>query len=320
MILLIPIIISVVPSWTNPGYGIESVKEINFVIPKSKDEECSIPLPPTATVMDLKKEIAMKCDFQYPVQIRSLGETIVPSRLSWTETIAENPTIQSTWNILADFWNVTSCFRIPLKIQAPSEEDTAVYTSLLQMFGEVGANVHDHEWYQFMQQCNKHNLCSVQDLCDGYYRQFMCGYGQLKSILLDRQRLIGILDVSYVPSTVTRLDASRNHLTMIHGVNRLAGKQLETLVLMKNRLEFNLRPFVRSDLSKDNPLRCIVVSATQVARFLLRGNRMQRYDGKDSIGLGQRISQAADNWINSSILDHVIFGSRNWRSTRKYQM
>ena len=316
MILVIPIIMLMVLSWTSSTYGIECVKEINFVISKSKDEECSIPLPPTATVMDLKREIAVQCDFQYPVQIGLLGETIVPSQLSWTETIAENPTIRSTWNLLADFWNVTSGFRIPLKIQAPLEEDTALYTSLLQMFGEVGANDDDHEWYRFIQQCSRHNTCSVQDLCDRYYRQFTCREGNLKSILLSRQRLIGTLDVSYVPRTVTKLDVSRNYLTMIHGVDRLAGKHLATLILMKNQLEFNLRPFARydTDLSKENPLRCIGVSASQLAAFLLQD------DNKDDADLGQRVSRAAQNWIDSSILDDIILGPRHFRISRKYQM
>lgn len=287
---------------------IQSMELIHFVIIKSKLMECCFSLPPTATLIDLRKAVALQSGFQYPFRIQSLGETIVPSQLSYQEMIAENRCIKSSWNILSDVWKGTVGFRIPLKVRAPLEQDIAVYLSLSQMCGGTYSNVHQFGWYRFIQQCVQSELCLVQDLCDQFKDQFICHDGELKEIRLrslNKQKLKGEIDLSFLPSTVTKLDVQRNLLTGIYGLDRLAGKRLVDLKVIKNFMEIDLQPLVRSESSHDNPIRFICVSAHQIARSLL--------ESEAAFGdFGPRVHRAAENWIKSSILDRltVITGSK----------
>lgn len=303
---------------------ITSVPAIHFVITKSRLVECAFSLPPNATLIVLRRAVALQCSFQYPFQIQLLGETIVSSQFSDIETIAKNPIIKSAWDILSDLWKVPVGFRIPLKVRVLSAQDIAMYSSLHQMFGGLESNVHEVEWFKFIRQCNRSKSCFEQDLCDRFQHHFRCGDGELKWIGLDRQQLKGTIDLSFLPSTVTKVDLKRNLLTEIYGLDRLAGKQLGCLSVIKNPLEIDLQQLIRSDSSQDNPLRFIVVGANQISRSLFRSDEDLRFDesqrcddGDTADTYGQRVHRAAERWINSSFLEKISVGWKNNRIVRQ---
>ena len=277
--------------------------------------ECSFALPPTATLIDLEKEVASVCSLQYPFEIQLFAKPIVSVGLSNTEMIAQNPCIKSAWNTLSDFWNLTIGLRIPLKVQAPSNPDSAMYLSLLQMFGGLEANALEFEWFQFIQECAQSKSCSVQDLCDRF-KGFSCRDGELNWIGLNgwsAQRLRGTIDLFFLPATVTKLEVMRNMLTEIHGLDRLVGKQLHSLRVVKNPLEIDLNHFVPSDSSPENPLRFISVGACQISRSL----SVIPVTPVDSPWFGQRVNRAVEEWITTSCLDQICIGSnKSWKRTR----
>lgn len=297
---------------------IQAVKEINFVITTSKFKECLFALTPNATLMDLRTEIILHCGFQYPFRIQILGETVAPLRVSHKETIAENRFINSIWSMLVDSWNGTVAFRIPLKIRAPPDEDTAVYFSLLKMLSTLQSNDHHHLWFQFIRKCSQSKSCSVQDLCDQFERHFQCHYGELKWIVLSKQTLEGKLDLFFLPSTVTKLNVGDNSLTEICGLDQLSAKQLVTLKVVKNPLEIDLQPLVLSNSSRNNPLKCLGVSANQIKRSLCVGATTERVEGDDN-NFGRRLRRAATKWINSSILDRIVIGWKG-QTQQKYHI
>ena len=302
-------LILLVNNLVHTARGIDSVESIHFVITKSKFMECCFALPPTATLVDLQKEVSSQCDVQYPFEIQLFGKPIVSVGLLNTEMIAQNPCIKSAWNMLSDFWNITIGLRIPLKIRAPSDQGSAVYVSLLQMFGGLEANAHELDWFQFIHECAQSTLCSIQDLCD-LFKGFSCRDGELNWIGLNGLRLEGTIDLFFLPSTVTKLEVKRNLLTEIRGLDRLGGKQLKSLRVEKNPLEINVQQLVRSDSSPEIPLRCIYVSACQIARSL-------KVVPENALWFGQRVKQAVDQWLTKSCLDQVCIGSnKSWRRTR----
>ena len=154
---LIPFTMLAISRLVHSADGIQSVGAINFVVTVNERDEYSFPMPPTATLVDLHKTIALGCGIKYPFEIQLLGETIVSFR-PINQIISENPNISSMWRMLSAKWGITSGFRIPLRVhlikpmndetvditvsdddECPTllDEDTEVYLCLLQMFGKA---------------------------------------------------------------------------------------------------------------------------------------------------------------------------------------
>lgn len=311
MVQLTVFILSAASLLLHPTDGIESVPEIHFVI-IDKLMEWSFALPPTATLMDLQKAVALEWSLQYPFEVRLLGETIVSARSASDENISSNPNIRFAWKLLSDFWSVSVGFRIPLTVH--HNADTQVYFSLLRMLAGCVSNEHKLEWFQFIQQCAQSKLCSVQDLCDKFKDHFSCYNGELKWIGLSGRTLRGTIDLSFLPSTVTKMDLEHNLLTRIYGLDRLAGKQLASLKIKKNPLEIDLQPFVRSDSSKNNPLRFIWVNLHQICGSLHESGYTQRKEPGAGDGMA-RVNRVVGKWINYSILDHLYIG---WKESGRH--
>ena len=292
----------------------EAAEAINFVITTTNDEEFSFALPSSAMMVELSNRITSRFDDEYPLEIQLLGEPLISSEMLNHQTIAENPRIASMWNTLAEIWNATSGFRIPLKIKrlrtqlehGHNQKDTAVYLSLLRMFAGADSNAHEFEWHKFVQRCAASKTCSIEELCARFQNQFICNDGHLIEIKLNQQILSGIVYLAYLPPTVTRLNLQRNSLTAIHGLDRLVGKQLQNLMIKMNPLELDLRPLVRSASSGNNPLRALSVTASQVRYFsqTTKCKRLGRGCGRD----GRSMCEAAQKWIDSSVLDSLMIG------------
>lgn len=286
--------------------SIQSEEIINFVIFAQNKKSCSFALPATATLVDLKHIVTVKCGIQYPFEIQLLGETLVSSKPSANQMIGENSHIQSTRKMLMEMWNDPVGFQFPIKVKkiqvVPSKKDYEIYFSFFHLFGGPTANADKFEWYRFVRQCVESQSCFVQDLCDRFRRHFICEDGQLTEIRLIHQKLRGIIDLSSLPPTVTKLNVGRNFLTEMIGLDSLSGKRLQVLIIRKNPLEIDLQPLVRSAVSADNPLRVLWVMASQVSRYYYPEvqERIRNF--------ASSVHRAAQNWIDSSILDRLLIG------------
>lgn len=305
---------------TNAMENILSARSIDFVVTADADEtleEYSFSLHSTATLFDLQQVIESQCGLHDPFEIQLLGQRICVSSQPATasnQIIAAHPGIVSTWLNLAELWGPTSHFRIPLKVLPFFlNQDTAVYVSLRDMFIGDKSNVHEFEWYQYIQQCAGSTSCSIQNLCDRFHEHFRCKDKALREIKLDRQKLKGIIDLSALPSTVTKLNVERNSLTEIIGLERLNGKKLQTLKIRKNALEIDLEPLIRSPLSVDNPLRTMWIMAPQISRSL---HVDPGFDEGDVSYIRDNVLCAAKEWINFSVLDRITMG---WETCRSIQ-
>ena len=90
-------------------------------------------------------------------------------------------------------------FIIPLRIHTltVSEDDVSDYNALTRMFGGSESNVHDFEWYQFIQQCAESKICAVQDLCARFRRHFICDDDGHLTVLMIHEKLRGYLDLTF---------------------------------------------------------------------------------------------------------------------------
>ena len=265
----------------------------------------SFALPPSTPTTHLRATISELCDLTLPFEVQLFGKTIVSPQMSMNQTIAEIPNIMSIANDLNQIWG--DGFRIPLTVHSRGE-DVAIYHSLTQIFGGLGSNVHDFEWYQFILQCTRSESCTMQDLCDRFHTQFYCGDGKLIYIKL-HYRITGILDLNHVPDTITTLILDHNWFSEIIGLDRLMGKQLRLLDVRGSPLNFDLRPLVKSSSrSIGNPLRFVRVSPNQISWHLL-GIRQEIYPETRAIYM--EIRRAAAQWFYSSILTSMTLGRRN---------
>lgn len=281
---------------------IESAKAIHFVVTRTNYEECSFSLSPTETFEDLQRKVVLECGFQHPLEIQVSGETIIPCS-STNQIITKNPAIAQNWRMLNELWSPDKNFRIPLRVQQISTaEEIAVYRSLLDMFRGIESNFEAPQWYLFLHRGVERKTCSAQNLCDQFNFLFICNNGELKEIHLNNQRMSGIIDLSPLPPTVTLLNVERNQLRGIIGLDELTGKQLYTLKIRRNPLSINLRPLVRSAVSSDNPLRSLWVGAGQIIHSL---RQMTGFDEKNT---RHREREAAQHWIDFSVLDYVMMG------------
>ena len=306
-VLIIVIVSRLIPSMYAMNCS-QTLVTIDFVVSSNMNEAHTFELPLTATLVDLQRMVARKCGLQHPFEIQLLGETIVPARHFTNQMICHIPRIESISWMLAEIWNVTEGFRIPLKVhRCEPNKDDVDYVSLLEMFGGSESNIEDFEWYQFIQRCTRTKSCFIQDLCTRFNAHFKCKNGMLTEIKLDHQKMTGIIDLSALPSTVRRLNVERNLLTGIIGLDQLTGKRLRHLKIRKNSnlLEIDLDPLIRSSLSDDNPLRIVWVMARQISRYLdiAPGN-----DAEDIPFLKEKVQQATKRWINLSILERIMMG------------
>lgn len=281
---------------------------VNFVL-TNKQKEYIFPLPLNATLGALHTKVAMKCNIQTPFEIRLSGKTIVSTLSDETvnnQSIAENPCIMSALRILADIWKESASFKIPLKIHPiRSDGDYAVFMSLLSIFGGPDSNVHEFEWFWFIKHCVETGTCSVHDLCDRFNTSFHCHGGELTEIRFNQHKLRGFINLGFLPPTVERLNIERNLLTEIIGIDQLTGKKLQVIKMRGNPAEINLEYLVRSPLSEGNPLRSLWVTVYQICASL---PDTHQYQHLGHCLFGEKVHEAAKNWIDSSILKYLMVG------------
>lgn len=286
--------------------------KIHFVI--TNRDGCSIALPPTAYDVHLYQSVATLCNVSSHFGIELLGETIVSPQLFQNRAIAYIPKIALIANDLYQIWG--DGFRIPLYIHYLniSKDDIAVYASLSRMFGGPRPNVHEFDWYQFIQKCAESELCAVKDLCDRFQKKFACGdTGELRVIHI-HQKLTGSFDLSFLPMTVVAVMIDRNAFTRICGLDQLAGKRLVNLEIQGSPLDIDLAPLTRSSpQSVGNPLRYIRVAARQISQTLLgiNGDAVPTRNPRWGKRFGMVVHKAALEWFPSSILAFMTVGHRH---------
>ena len=122
----------------------------------------------------------------------------------------------------------------------------------------------------------------------------------------------------FLPDTIEVLRLGRNSLTKVLGLDHLTGKKLRHLDVERNPFEIDLQPLNRSSpLSTDNPLRSLNVNAYHISWYLL-GNRGIRIDPIGGVDLQysadrifhNRVHEAAERWIKSSVLNHMTLGRK----------
>lgn len=296
--------------WAYTIHCVRPNDTVHFVL--SEGDGCSFALPLSASVMDLHRKATniSKVSSLFEVQFR--GETIANSHSDPFKTINEIPSIRSAIQDLESIWGTG--YRIPIKLRRPipSEYDWTVYASLIRMFDGSDPNMYIRSWYQFIMHCVKSWSCLVQDICDKFAKLFYCRDGVLISITLQRQRIVGLLDLSVVPQTVTRLELERNLFTKVIGLDQLSGKELSYFDIRNNPLALNLDHLISSsNASKvDNPLKVLRVNLFQISHSLI-GKRVHRTDGhKQLAGFYENVSEAATRWIAQTTLDRMIIGRR----------
>ena len=112
-----------------------------------------ITLRPGASANELHGAMAESYNISFPFELQLSGEIIASSRLLTNHTLGEIPSIVSMAKDLSEICGPG--FRIPLKIRrlVVSDSDFGVFTSLAQMIGGAGSNIHMFKWYQFILNC-----------------------------------------------------------------------------------------------------------------------------------------------------------------------
>ena len=123
-ILFIPLLLTMEQRNT-ASLHIHTPDKINFVV--TNREGCTIALPPTATLIDLRNSVAESCNVSFHFELQMVGETIVSTRPSTNQSLGQIPDIVSMAETMHDIWG--SGFRIPLRIYPviASEDDLADY-------------------------------------------------------------------------------------------------------------------------------------------------------------------------------------------------
>ena len=287
---------------TPPDLPHKSLNKILFVITNRNGSTFALPL--MASMLDMYETINESYPLPTPFKIEFLHQTLC----STNQRIMEIPDIRSMITNLYEIWG--DGFRIPITVYpiAASPEDIATFSSLLMMFRGSDGNMFEFDWYQFIFQCLNNRQCFVEFLCHKFNKRFRCGDGKIKMINFTKQKITGTVDLTFLPSTVTTLLLDRCSFTALHGMDRLAGKELKYLDIRRNPFEIDLDWFTRlSPKSIGSPLRALGVNSHQISSWLLG---IRRQDVPPGISTPERyhrkVHNAAAKWfINSSILDKL---------------
>ena len=280
---------------------------VNFVVTNS--DARSISMRSSASIIDLHREAAKT--FRFPFELELLGKTITSSKTENNQSIDQIPTIISIMNEMKQIWGSNS-FRIPLKLRRitriPSHQDIAVYASLSRMFGGTGSNIQQFEWYRFITRCVERRSCCVEELCSRYPVKFKCqNESHLIKIDFERQHIYGYLNLSEIPRTVETLVVSRNDLNAIVGLEHTTDSNLKYLNIIRNPLDFDLRP-----LTSNNsliPLKVLRVQSSHISKSLIGVPFSQWQNG----ALVDAVYDALLQWISTSSLDRIVLEQRHTR-------
>lgn len=192
---------------------------IPFVV--TNHNKCSCYIPSSASVRDLHIMVIKACKLSLsiarsPIEIVLPGDFVISTLTSPSNTtIGEIEGLRSVANELRTIWGPG--FRIPIRVRfIASEEDLAVYASLIRMFGGSKSNIHEFQWYHFASRCVETGSCIVQDICDWFKKFFHCEHGDLVVITLSHQHITGYVDLTATPRTVERLFLERNVIVTDH--------------------------------------------------------------------------------------------------------
>ena len=286
------------------------LEAIHFVVINGNGS--AVTLGPGASVSELQSAIAVSYNVSFPFELRLFGETIVSSlvssRSSTNQLLRGIPSIVSIVNDLDEIWGPG--FRIPLKMYPVTalEHDSAVYASLVQMFGGPDSNIYEFEWYQFVLHCLETRSCLIQDVCGPRFeKRFLCEYGKIKVISLESQFIRGHLNLSAIPRTVRIINLRKNALTTILGLDQLAGKELMWLDVRQNPLEIDLKMLQSTPQRlESSPLKVIQINHPQIMRSLI--GEHCKYPRKQCARFYEKVYEAAIRWIETSTLDSIVFG------------
>lgn len=290
----------------------EDFETIPFVV--ANRGECSFSIPSTASVVDLHRTVVETCNVSPAVEVQLLGETIAHSQSDPNQRIADISSIPSIVREMQTIWG--RGYRIPIKLRRPlaSSDDWAVYSSLCHMFNGSELSVYSKPWYHFARYCLASHSCLIQDICDRFEKSFHCVKGQLITINLLGQRVVGYLDLTVIPQTVKKILMQRNHFTEIIGLDQLAGNEVRILDLRGNPVEIDLNLLTPSDVS-NHSLKVLRFNLNQVSRSLVGKYCHENYKG--DIGFCEEVYQAIMRWMGSTALDLVVVGRQHPKRIRR---